>query len=465
MKTIAKFEKAITFKLGIITVLVFACFVNKILAQNDTDNVKTKTDLQKKFDTKKNQGDDYFEKFLAHPHLIKIPEGYEESSINDSFLDFQRLTDKQDQVEMRMIEEFLDKYPQNENYEKAMGMLYNLSTHPNFISDNVPDSLLQYLNGIRYKEAPKSERHSMFKSLMRALPIDELARAKYLKKTNDLVANILSSDASLDRKYRAEHMLLIRNYISANKIYSQLPERNKMEAGYWDRFDIQFWDLLRLQMETVMNKYGTVEQMATDIKGLLVAIGNRSKAAGDAYWKYFLDITGPNNPQADQAGIKALHKFAADNVAALEALKAVDGTKPLEMEFIAMDGTQVDLAKMREKVVLIDFWTPWCGPCIAAMPHLKTLYDKYQDQGFEVIGIVSGGVGRESRIKDVLKKTSANWPLRLEGGTESVSFTSLYQIKSYPTVWLLNKEGVIVDKEARGEKLEPLIRKYLGLDN
>jgi thiol-disulfide isomerase/thioredoxin len=462
MKTITKFRKVIAFKLRIITMLVFFCFIKNIQAQNDTNDIKINPDLQ----IKKNQGNDYFEKYLAHPNLIKIPEGYDESYKNDSFLDHERLMDKQDQLEMQMILTFLDKYPQNENYEKAMGMLYNLSTHPNFISDNVPDSLLQYLNGIRYKEAPKSERHSMFKSLNRALPIDELARAKYLKKTNDLVANILSSDKSLERKYRAEHMLLIRDFIIASKIYTDLPNKNKMEAAYWDRFDIQFWNSLRLQMETVMNKYGTVEQMATDIKGLLVSIGIRSKAASDAYWKHFFEITGPNNPQADQAGIKTLHKFAADNVAALEALNAVDGTKPLEMEFIAMDGTQVDLAKMRGKVVLIDFWTTWCGPCIAEMPHVKAMYDKYRNLGFEVIGIVGNGAGNKSRIQDILKKTGANWPQRLEGGSDtSVSFISLYQIKSYPTVWLLNKEGIIVDKKVRGERLEPLIRKYLGLDN
>ncbi|MCK0114818.1 TlpA family protein disulfide reductase [Gelidibacter sp. F63206] len=465
MKTIAKFTKAITFKSGVITMLVFACIVNSSQAQDDTDNVKTNPDLQQKLNTKKNQGDEYFEKFLAHPNLIKIPEGYEDSYANDSFIDFQRLSDKKDQVEMRMIEAFLEKYPQNENYEKAMGMLYNLSTHPDFIADKVPESLIQYLNDIRYKEAPKSERLNMFKSLKRALPVDEQARAQYLKMTNDLVANVLSSNASLERKYRAEHMLLIRNFIIAHKIHTELPERNNMEASYWDRFDIQFWDSLRLQMEAVMNKYGTLEQMADDIKNLLVSIGDRSKAVGDSNWKYFFEITGPNSPQADQIGIKTLHKFATDNLAAIEAIKEMDGTKPLEMTFTAMDGTQVDLAKMRGKVVLIDFWTPYCGPCIAVMPHLKALYDKYRDQGFEVIGIVSGAAGRESHIQDVLQKTKANWPLRLEGGADtSVSFTSLYQINSYPTVWLLKKEGVIVDKNARGERLEPLIRKYLNLE-
>lgn len=55
---------------------------------------------------------------------------------------------------------------------------------------------------------------------------------------------------------------------------------------------------------------------------------------------------------------------------------------PLKIAF-----TAVDLAKLKGKVVLIDFWATWCGPCIAELPHIKKVYAEYHDNGFEIIGI------------------------------------------------------------------------------
>ncbi|MDO5968735.1 TlpA disulfide reductase family protein, partial [Flavivirga aquimarina] len=153
-----------------------------------------------------------------------------------------------------------------------------------------------------------------------------------------------------------------------------------------------------------------------------------------------------------------------ENVAAIEALKEVDYSKPLDMVFTAIDGSIVDLNTMRGKVVLIDFWATYCSPCVKEMPHVRAMYDKYRDRGFEVIGIAVDNDAAKERILSILKKTGANWPQRLDKGADAtVSLHALYEIKTLPTVWLLNKEGVIVDRNARGERLEPLIREHLGL--
>lgn len=350
---------------------------------------------------------------------------------------------------------FWNNYPQDERHDRALGLFFNAYAEPYFISKTIPDSLVQLLASIPPKD---------FKRFQRLLPVDAEAWEQWRKTGDAMVESVLASNTSLKRKEDAEFQLISREFRQTLKLYSFL-EKEKMEAAYWNRFDQQYWQHIRLRLEDHVNKYASLEIVSDRVKNILGLLKLFSPAASDVYWKHFFETTGSDYPQADQKGIKALHKVAAENVEAIETLKGVDDTKPLEMAFTAMDGTKVDLAKMRGKVVLIDFWATYCAPCIKEMPHVRALYDKYRNQGFEVIGIAADNDAAKDRIEGILKKTGANWPQRLDQGSDvSVSFHALYGITSLPTVWLLNKEGIIVDRDARGERLEPLIREHLGLD-
>ncbi|MBE8719941.1 hypothetical protein C4F40_04250 [Sphingobacterium sp. Ka21] len=82
----------------------------------------------------------------------------------------------------------------------------------------------------------------------------------------------------------------------------------------------------------------------------------------------------------------------------------------------------------------------------------------------EVIGICLDDASARVRTQQLLKNHGVNWPQRFEGvGFSTDAYRLLYVINSLPTVWLLDKQGIVVDSNARGEKLEPMIRKYLGL--
>jgi thiol-disulfide isomerase/thioredoxin len=141
-------------------------------------------------------------------------------------------------------------------------------------------------------------------------------------------------------------------------------------------------------------------------------------------------------------------------------------TKPLDIKFTALDGRKVDLSKMKGKVVLIDFWATWCGPCIKEIPHLKEMYNKYRGEGFEVVSISLDDGAARDRVEAIIKNKGVTWPIGFEGRPFNEStYAREYNIKQLPTVWLLDKNGKIVDTDARGERLEPLIRQCLGLNN
>ncbi|MBI2513954.1 MAG: TlpA family protein disulfide reductase [Opitutae bacterium] len=145
----------------------------------------------------------------------------------------------------------------------------------------------------------------------------------------------------------------------------------------------------------------------------------------------------------------------------------------MEMKFTAADGTEVDLAALRGKVVLVDFWATWCGPCMNEMPNVKAVYAKFHAQGFEIVGISLDGGGITKGIKSgvktredflaFLKREEMPWPQHFANEGWKNEFAQRFGIKSIPAVFLIGKDGKVVSTEARGEALEAQVRRALGL--
>lgn len=127
--------------------------------------------------------------------------------------------------------------------------------------------------------------------------------------------------------------------------------------------------------------------------------------------------------------------------------------QPLELTGTSVDGREIDVRQMKGKVVLIDFWATWCGPCLAEVPRMKSLYEKAYERGFEVIGISLDKT--PEALKTYLEKNPTPWPQQWNKAWND------FGINSIPTMWLVDKKGIVRDVDARKD-LEQKVERLLA---
>jgi peroxiredoxin len=125
-----------------------------------------------------------------------------------------------------------------------------------------------------------------------------------------------------------------------------------------------------------------------------------------------------------------------------------------------LEGKPLSLANYKGKVVLIDFWAVWCGPCVKELPHVLKAYEKHHDNGFEIIGISLDQ--DKAKLEAFIKENKMPWQQFFDGQGWKNKLSTQYGVNSIPATYLIDGKGTIIGKNLRGDALETAVAKALG---
>jgi peroxiredoxin len=126
-------------------------------------------------------------------------------------------------------------------------------------------------------------------------------------------------------------------------------------------------------------------------------------------------------------------------------------------------GNPISISSFQGKILLIDFWASWCGPCRRENPNVVQLYNDYKDKGFEIIGVSFD----ESRAKwiDAIHQDQLEWPHVSDLKGWSSAAGKLYAVNAIPATVLLDREGKIIAKGLRGDALRKKLEEIYGAED
>ena len=162
----------------------------------------------------------------------------------------------------------------------------------------------------------------------------------------------------------------------------------------------------------------------------------------------------------DNTDIKSFHGMVQQTammVSKTEAIKV--GNEAPELILPMPNDKELALSSLRGKVVLIDFWASWCGPCRKEMPNVKKAYEKYKSKGFEIYG-VSLDKERDAWL-EAISKDGLTWPQVSDLKFWQSEAAQIYAVQSIPFTVLIDKDGKILATELRGAELEKKLAEIL----
>jgi thiol-disulfide isomerase/thioredoxin len=189
------------------------------------------------------------------------------------------------------------------------------------------------------------------------------------------------------------------------------------------------------------------------VAGAAIMLAGTTRPEAKEQRSQILGIVQPLKTPAAAAAVKQIALTSA-KLEAQQKLKELEG-KPFVLQGASARGGTLSTADFKGKVVLIDFWASWCGPCREELPKLKKFYAANKARGLEIIG-VSCDNETAALSKFLAENRDMPWPQLFDAGKPGWhELAAQYNVNSIPTMFLVDKKGILRSVEARGnyEKL------------
>jgi peroxiredoxin len=239
---------------------------------------------------------------------------------------------------------------------------------------------------------------------------------------------------------------------SLNKAFQSLMEASRMDAKRMDSLSKMF-----------ENPYNTIVNSSSEILisklkenlGMYSSIMAIQSLEPDKYLEIYKQLDkGLALKYPNDANVKMFHTM-------VEKMSAVGiGQLAPDITLSNPEGKEITLSSLRGKVVLVDFWASWCGPCRKEMPNVVKAYAKFKSKGFEIYGVSLDQ--EKDRWLEAIAKDGMTWPQVSDLKQWQSEVVPLYSIQSIPYTILLDKEGKILAKNLRGEDLEKKLAEVLN---
>ena len=150
----------------------------------------------------------------------------------------------------------------------------------------------------------------------------------------------------------------------------------------------------------------------------------------------------PTPPRAAAAGNAVVRRAAPDFTATTAA------------------GKDIKLSDLKGKVVLVDFWATWCGPCVMEMPHVKALAAKHAKNDFAILGVSLDH--ERAKLDAFIKAQGLTWPQAYDGKGWQNGIARMYGVHSIPMTVIVDREGLIARVGVRGDTMDAVVAELLA---